>query len=61
MAVFSLIVVRATMLPRPQKRDSLSSGDLSKNQRTQHRDGIRRDAVKIPGGFSGRSKKILWL
>src|ERR1700754_5264386 len=58
MAVVSLIVARATMLPRLQKLDSLSSGDLPKNQRTQHRDGIRRGAVKMPGSFSGCIKTV---
>ena len=33
-----------------------SSRDLPKNQRAQHRNGIRRGAVKMSGGFSRRIK-----
>ena len=53
-AVFDLTIniARATMLPRLQKLDSLSSGDFSKHQRAEHRDGVRRRAVKVSGGFA---------
>lgn len=40
------------MLSGVQKVDSLSSGNFSKDQSAEHRNGIRRGTVEMPGGFS---------
>src|ERR1700753_3860488 len=42
------------MLPAVQEFNSLSSRNLPKYQRAKHRDGVRRGAIKMPGGFSCR-------
>src|SRR6202021_2087398 len=39
---------------RAKELDGLTSGDLSEHKRPQHRDGVGRSSVKVPGNFSCR-------